>query len=128
MSDYLINCPNHGLVEAIGKNFCSECFEDTKARPRKTYHVKVTRVERYTLWEVYDRESRELLCWGDETEVLERRGDANSWQTRRRTPKTFLTIDGAKELALRAVPSGAEYILTIDTPGGIKFTGPFVKN
>lgn len=91
------------------------------------YHVKVTRVERCTLWEVYNRESRELLAWGDETEILQRRGDANSWETHRRTPKSFLTIDGAKELALRAVPSGAEYILTIDTPKGVRFSGPFVK-
>lgn len=28
---YLINCPTHGLVEAIGRNHCAECFEDTKA-------------------------------------------------------------------------------------------------
>ncbi|SRR6266404_5556341 len=100
-----------------------------------TYHVKVTRVERCTMWEVYDRESRELLAWGDETEVLSRRGDANSWETRRREwwgasqvgGRSFLTIAGAKEIALRAVPSGAEYILTIDTPKGVEFTGPFVK-
>jgi hypothetical protein len=57
------------------------------------YHVKVTRVARCTLWEVYNRESRELLAWGDETEVLERRGDAGSWRTRRRT-STFLTEKG----------------------------------
>jgi len=94
-----------------------------------TYHVKVTRVRNCTLWEVYNRESRELLAWGDETEILVRSGDANSWKTRRRTSKDHsLTIDGAKELALRAVPSGAEYIVTIDTPRGEKFSGPFIRN
>jgi len=100
-----------------------------------SYHIKITRVENCTLWEVYERKSAnrgeyvegELLAWGDETEILSRRGDANSWDTRRRTPKVFLTIDGAKELALRAVPSGAEYILTVDTPHGVKFSGPFVR-
>jgi hypothetical protein len=79
-----------------------------------TYHVKITRVERCTQWEVYDRDERELLAWGDERQLG--------------TPNLFLTIAGAKELALRSVPSGAEYILTIDTPKGVKFSGPFVKS
>ncbi len=77
------------------------------------YHVKVTRVARSTQWEVYDRDKRELLAWGDERHQL--------------APNLFLTIAGAKELALRAVPSGSEYIVTIDTPKGVKFSGPFVK-
>lgn len=38
-----------------------------------------------------------------------------------------MSLDGAKAVALSYVPNGEQYTLEIDTPQGVRFSGPFVR-